>query len=607
MIRKRNTNGSNSPKWHHQTSSLPLLSTLHKRSAKNNRFGIMLLCSVLCILVLLGGIIIFFCFSAISPPPPSIVGRRKSYHGVTSLLTNYGRRSSRSELSHHSSIKYVDITIEGDTTQYTYDVIIVGCGPAGIGGALFASRMGLSVLVLGSPSAGSLSGTDRIDNFPAFFGVGGQTWIDVSIEQAYSAGAQFASPTILATGIDQVKTQQHTMFEVQLNLESSKKVVSKSVIIATGSIPHKLELPHETTLWGNSLHNCALCDGDVYVRGDSTKSVAVIGGGDAAVEAIFLLHKLGVDKIHWVHRRTEYKASAADVEKVRALHNVEIWNPFVVVEWKINGDGMEEDLKLEGIRIVGATNDGTADVESTSSLTIPCDGAFLMIGSTPNTKWLANSGIDIDPTSKLIRLHQTEAPQQYATTTSIPGIFAAGEVVDDLYRQALTASADGAKAAIDAQRYMRSMGMDIGSQSRQKQQSKVIEKRDDLEQKSNGLVDCDLTKDDCIKMVVTTHPVVVFSKSYCPYCRRALEIIGSFSSRAGFVEPLVIDLTELTNMASIQDRLAQMTGRRTVPNVYIGGTSIGGGDETLALYKSGKLETLLGEAGAITMPLQNNV
>lgn len=331
-----------------------------------------------------------------------------------------------------------------------------------------------------------------------------------------------------------------------------------------------------------------------------------------------------MDKIHWIHRREEYRASQVDVERVKQLSNVEVWNPFVVVEWitkeRSGSDvGMEynpSSLTLEGVRIVGATNDGVADVEATSHLSISCDGAFLMIGSTPNSQWLQNSGIDIDPTSKLIRLSQTmfdskhNSLPQYSTATSIQGVFASGEVVDDLYRQAITASADGAKAAIDAQRYLRSMGMEASipqhnsqtiskrqSDLETQQQSKMMAKHNESEQR--GPVDCDLTIPECITQVVTNHPVVIFSKSYCPHCRRALETIRSFATHTRFVESLVIDLTELHNFPNIQDTLASMTGRRTVPNVYIGGSSIGGGDETIALFKSGKLEELLKKAGAI--------
>ena len=130
------------------------------------------------------------------------------------------------------------------------------------------------------------------------------------------------------------------------------------------------------------------------------------------------------------------------------------------------------------------------------------------------------------------------------------------------------------------------------------QHEKWIEPKEEVEQTIDG-VDCNLTKANCIELVVSKRPVVVFSKSYCPYCRRALEAIRSFSSKAGFIEPLVIDLTELPNMPEIQFTLGEMTGRRTVPNVYVGGMSIGGGDETTALYRSGELEQLLQKAGAI--------
>jgi len=429
------------------------------------------------------------------------------------------------------------------------------------------------------------------------------------MNQAHTSGAQFANPTIMATGIIQPKVND--MLQVQLN--ANTKVITKSIILATGSTPNKLNLPHESTLWGHSLHNCALCDGDVYIpQNGSKKSVVVIGGGDAAVEAVLLLHNLGVHQIHWIHRRQEYKANTINVEQIHQLENVDIWAPFVVVEWITKETNIEEEdnhpsqLTLEGVRIVGATSNGDIDLESTSTLTIPCDGAFLMIGSTPKTDWLEDSGIDIDPVSKLIRLHQSSSNGrdnyvQYSTATSIQGVFAAGEVVDDVYRQALTASSDGAKAAINAQRYLHSSGMETSTSKHKPRVAKQVTKQQPKEEEEQTIdgVDCDLSKVDCIELVVSKHPVVVFSKSYCPYCRRALEAIRSFSSRIGYKEPLVIDLTELSNMPEIQFTLGEMTGRRTVPNVYIGGKSIGGGDETTALYRSGELEVLLQKAGAI--------
>ena len=373
MIRKRNNNSNT--KW--QT---PLPTTLsspttkkHKsrRSGDSNYVAMVICSSLLCIILVLVGTISYWS-SSISTLTTDIVTSKAH---VSNLITQ-----QRKVIDHTTSIKYVNLKQQQDV----WDVVVVGCGPAGLTSALFVSRIGLSVLVLGSPSEGSLSGTNHIDNYPSFFDQttnGGQSWIDITMNQAYASGAQFASPTIMATGI--LQTKVNNMLQVQLN--TNTKVITKSIILATGSTPNKLNLPHESTLWGHSLHNCALCDGDVYIpQNGSKKSVVVIGGGEAAVEAVFLLHNLGVHQIHWIHRRQEYKASTINVEQVYKLENVDIWNPFVVVEWITRETNLEEEdnhpsqLTLEGVRIVGATSNGDVDLESTSSLTIPCDGAFLI-------------------------------------------------------------------------------------------------------------------------------------------------------------------------------------------------------------------------------------
>ncbi|KAL9188697.1 hypothetical protein ACHAXT_007075 [Thalassiosira profunda] len=464
--------------------------------------------------------------------------------------------------------------------------------------------MGLSVLVSGSPSAGSLAGTDRLDNFPSFLGLGngggGQGWVDTAVEQASSFGAEFAPPSVLAAGL----AKTNGVFEVQLGDATHTKVHAKTVIVASGSTPRRLNLPHEQILWGHSLHSCALCDGDLYARGK--RGVAVIGGGDAAVEAVSLLHKMGVASIHWIHRREEYRASALEVKRVKQLPNVDVWTPFVVVEWMTKETGL-----LEGVRIVGA-KDGVADPEAASSLTIPVDGAFLMIGSTPNSDWLQSSGMDIDPSTKLVRIASSQDGAssggnnnplpQFSTATSINGAFAAGELVDEVYRQALTASSEGAKAAIDGQRYLRHMGMETSASAKArldvgKREPAALQPSED-DKKSKGPVDCDLTKAECIQSVVSSHPVVVFSKYYCPHCRRALEALRAFTYKSADL-PLVLDLTNIKGGFQAQDTLASMTGRRTVPNVFVGGKSIGGGDETTALHREGKLEGMLRDAGAI--------
>jgi glutaredoxin len=376
-----------------------------------------------------------------------------------------------------------------------------------------------------------------------------------------------------------------------------------------------LNLPHESELWGRFLHNCALCDGDVYgSRGSRSikkggnasndeKSVVVIGGGDAAVEAVSLLARIGVHTIHWIHRREEFRANAAEVEKVRNLPNVQTWTSFVVVEWVVKESSISDGARkvLDGVRIIGSI-DGVADPGATSSLTIPCDGAFLMIGSDPNTKWLKTSGMDID-SAGLIRLQSGDATNHdnlpfLSSQTSIPGVFAAGEAVDGIYRQALTAASDGAKSAMDAERYLRFSGTvpDVLATRGRFNASQNEPAADDKENDDQpGLrINCDFTQISCITQTVSEHPVVIFGKSFCSYCHRAAEAL-----EAEGVTPLVFQLDYMgKNGRKVQDTLEEMTGRRTVPNVFVGGKTIGGGTETVELHQSGKLRTLLQEAGA---------
>ena len=493
-----------------------------------------------------------------------------------------------------------------------HDVVVVGRGPAGLAAALFAARGGRSVLVLGSPSAGSLAGAAALDNFPSFFeeeggggGGGGQGWLHETTAQAADFGARFAPPTLKAAGLARTQFQGREFFEVRLEGSEGLAVLGRTVVVASGSVPRRLGLPHEASLWGRAVHNCALCDGDAYARHDAKKAVAVVGGGDAAVEAVSLLHELGVSTIHWVHRRDEYRANSLELERVRQLSGVEVWTPYVVAEWVVKrGDGADAPLTLEGMRIVGA-QDGNADPGAASSLTLPVDGAFLMIGSDPNSQWLRGSGVEIDPSSQLLRLaavdkaadHDGSAgapPPLPSTATSVPGIFAAGEAADGTYRQALTAAADGARAAIDAQRYLRRAGH--GEAPRRKERAMPRRQResarDRAEEGKAGPADCDLARPACIKAFVAAHPVVVFSKSYCPYCRRALEALRAFA------EPLVVELDGRRDGHRVQDALEDLTGRRTVPNVFVGGKSIGRGDETTAMYREGTLGELVRKAVA---------
>jgi glutaredoxin len=252
---------------------------------------------------------------------------------------------------------------------------------------------------------------------------------------------------------------------------------------------------------------------------------------------------------------------------------------------------------LEGVRIVGSNVDGVADPEANSSMTIPCDGAFLMIGSTPNTNWLKESGVSLDTSSGLIKLASSmnetpELPPLLSTSTSLPGVFAAGEVVDEIYRQALTAASDGAKAAMDVERYLRASAIGVMVVDLKNVDAQDVLPEISPDEAAQSYIDCDLTVVSCIKTLVTRHTVVVFSKPYCPYCRRALEALRSVMQNGE--SPFVVDLTEMGEIGwRVQQTLGELTGRRTVPNVFVRGNNIGGGDETVALHREGKLTRLI--------------
>ena len=479
----------------------------------------------------------------------------------------------------------------------------------GLSAGLFAARMGMSTLLVGSPSSGSLMSTSSLGNFPSFGGgehdggSDGRAWINGVLRQVTSQGAKFVQPSFLVTGLQQVGQGDASVIRVTLGTsvateESDKNhVFARTVIIASGSTPRRLDLANESHLWGVSLHNCALCDGDKYISAEEeTKRVAVIGGGDAAVDAINLLLRLGIKSIYWVHRREQFKANAVEVRKIMKSPNVKVYTPYVVKEWVSRKHDISQ---LQEIRIIRAKN-GVADPDANTLLSLPCHGAFLMVGSTPNTAFLESSGVELSHGDHLIRLRTSG---EYSTATSLSGIFAAGDVADVVYRQALTASADGASAAIDAQRYLQKKGL-LKFHDKQKSREKpmAVDKPHRpvalLDPAVRGAVDagkkyidCNLVELSCIKQLVNSSPVVVFSKFYwcviamatrpnkstlnllflfSPHCARALEAL---ESQMGTKKPLVVELSEFgTEAKKIQRTVAELSnGRMTVPNVFISG------------------------------------
>ncbi|KAL3918661.1 MAG: hypothetical protein SGILL_004133, partial [Bacillariaceae sp.] len=497
---------------------------------------------------------------------------------------------------------------ELDSKLEIFDVVVAGAGAAGLSAALFAARAGLHVLVLGS-SQGLLSQTKRLDNFPSFVGdttndgsnsapASGESWLQVTKRQAGDFGATFAPPGLLATSIERSRLASSeeddvTDSKTDTNIHDGDVFFSLktpldeyhalSVIVASGATPRTLDLPHESDLWGVSLHNCAICDGHLYSGKD--KHVLVVGGGDAALDAAVMLARYA-GRVTLVHRRNDFSSAnnPANLQVVESTSNIEVLTPFVVEKWKIDPENT--------MQLVGAT---LKDQKSGAVKEFFIDGAFVMIGATPNTEWMKTIGIGMDNEGLIQLPHQGSVPNakggaSFTTQASVPGIFAAGEVTDRIYKQAITAAASGAEAAIDAERWLReSHGVHFHEPSAAKIPAMVVHSP------ANNHVDVKMLRRHKNTVGKATVESDSSDSQDKPVKRRDEEAL----SIAGVKEPYVIDLSLYPTTKAIQSTLQELTGRRTVPNVFVGAKSIGGGDETAALLKRNGLVPVLEKAGAL--------
>jgi thioredoxin reductase (NADPH) len=300
------------------------------------------------------------------------------------------------------------------------EVIIIGSGPAGYTAALYTSRANLQPLVLaGYLSGGQLMITTDVENYPGFVdGIMGPDLMEVFKKQVQRFGAE-----VLEVDVDSVDFSERP-FRVEA---AGKTYFGKTVIIATGASAKWLGVPGEQALTGHGVSGCATCDG-FFFKG---QELAVIGGGDTALEEATFLTRFA-SSVNVIHRRDALRASKA-MQK-RAEENPKIsftWNTEVL-EFVGNG-------KLEGLRL----KDAATGKETLKEY----GGAFVAIGHQPNTK-LFEGKIDLDDKGYVKMIDPA------STITNIPGVFAAGDVRDHVYRQAITAAGDGCKAAIDAERWL---------------------------------------------------------------------------------------------------------------------------------------------------------
>ena len=307
-----------------------------------------------------------------------------------------------------------------------YDVIIIGSGPAGYTAAIYTARANLSVLMLqGYQTGGQLTQTSDVENYPGFEeGILGPEMMEKFEAQARRFGTEMLAEDVTAVDFSKRPFRVTTDFG---------EYAGRAVIISTGASAQWLGLPSEERLKGRGVSACATCDGFFF----KNKDVAVVGGGDTAMEEATFLTKYA-SHVTVIHRRDSLRASK--IMQERAFKNPKIsflWDTEVT---EVLGEDAVTGLRLRNLK------NGEENV-------LPVQGFFLAIGHKPNTD-LFKGLIDTDKGGYIVPIEHT--------MTNIPGVFAAGDVTDHRYRQAVTAAGDGCRAAIDVERWFESIGEETG-------------------------------------------------------------------------------------------------------------------------------------------------
>lgn len=305
-------------------------------------------------------------------------------------------------------------------TAETRNVIIVGSGPAGYTAAVYAARANLSPLVFeGSVTAGgALMTTTEVENFPGFRdGIMGPALMDEMRAQAERFGAELVADDV---------TDMDLTGETKVVRTADGTFTARAVILAMGSGYRKLGLPDEDRLSGHGVSWCATCDGFFFRE----QHIAVVGGGDSAIEEATFLSRFG-SKVTLIHRRDELRASKIMQERAFADPKIEFaWNSEVV---GINGDD-----QLTGVTL--------RDTVTGETRTLDATGLFIAIGHDPRSELLGGQ-VELDAEGYVLVDHPS-------TRTNVPGVFASGDLVDHHYRQAVTAAGTGCAAALDAERFL---------------------------------------------------------------------------------------------------------------------------------------------------------
>jgi thioredoxin reductase (NADPH) len=305
--------------------------------------------------------------------------------------------------------------------QQVRDVVIIGSGPAGYTAAVYAARANLHPLVLaGSVTAGgALMNTTEVENFPGFpEGVLGPDLMAKMQEQAERFGAEVV--------YDDAESVDLTAEPKVIRTADGETHLARTVILATGSAYKELGVPGEKRLAGHGVSWCATCDGFFF----RDQHILVVGGGDSAVEEATFLTRFA-SRVTLVHRRDQLRASAIMAERAMA-------NPKIAFAWNSTVEEIYGDTTVTGARLRDTETGAVRDVEAS--------GVFVAIGHVPRTE-LVDGQVTLDAEGYIQVAHPS-------TATTIPGVFACGDAVDHVYRQAITAAGTGCAAALDAERYL---------------------------------------------------------------------------------------------------------------------------------------------------------
>lgn len=307
-----------------------------------------------------------------------------------------------------------------EQTEQIHDVIIVGSGPAGYTAALYAARAELNPLVFeGYEYGGELMNTTEVENFPGFKdGVMGPDLMMQMRDQAEKFGARLESELV-----DKVDLSG----DVKKVFVGDDVYQARAVILATGAAPRHLGIPGEAELTGRGVSTCATCDGFFF----KDQHIAVVGGGDSAMEEATFLTKFG-SKVSIIHRSENFRASQIMLERARANEKIEFITHSVVEEV------VEKDGKVGGLKV--------RNVQSGEESVLDATALFVAIGHDPRSAFLEGQVATDEGGYVLV-----DAP---STRTNVPGVFACGDLVDNHYRQAITAAGSGCRAALDAQHFL---------------------------------------------------------------------------------------------------------------------------------------------------------